>query len=112
MEPAIDPFALADRPVLAFAGIGRPDKFFAMLRRLGLQVARTHAFPDHHPYDEDTVMRLVEEAAKLGARPVTTEKDFVRLPEDARAMVEAIPVALVWHDEAALDRLLDRVAPP
>lgn len=106
LEPTIELFDLADRPVLAFAGIGRPAKFFAMLRRLGLQVAATESFADHHVYDEDEVMRLVERAARLGARPVTTEKDAVRLPADAHLMVRTVPVAFVWDDTAALDRLL------
>ena len=111
LEPTIELLDLADRPVLAFAGIGWPEKFFAMLRRYGLQVAGAHRFADHQRYDEDTVMRLVEEAARLGARPVTTEKDFVRLPDDARLLVTAIPVALVWADEGVLDRVLATVAP-
>src|SRR5205823_4860041 len=33
--------------LVAFAGIGRPEKFFAMLRRLGGQLVATHAFGDH-----------------------------------------------------------------
>ncbi|MEX2649839.1 MAG: tetraacyldisaccharide 4'-kinase [Alphaproteobacteria bacterium] len=111
LEPTIELLDLADRPVLAFAGIGRPGRFFAMLERLGLTVARRHAFPDHHAYDEDTVMRLVEEAAVLGARPVTTEKDFVRLAEDARPMVTPIPVAIAWDDTAAVEAWLDRIVP-
>lgn len=111
LEPAIDLFDLAVGPVFAFAGIGRPAKFFAMLRRLGLTVAGTRAFPDHHAYTVDETMDVVETAHRLGARPVTTEKDLVRLPDDARLMVMAIPVALAWDDAAALDRLLDRVAP-
>lgn len=112
LEPTIELFELADRAVLAFAGIGQPAKFFAMLRRLGLRVVAARPFPDHHRYDEDTIMRLVEEAVALGARPVTTEKDFVRLPEDARRLVTAIPVELAWEDEAELDRVLARLARP
>ena len=54
----------------------------------------------------DDVMRLCEEASAAGAYPVTTEKDWVRLPVDARAMVAAVRVEVVWDDPAALDRLL------
>jgi tetraacyldisaccharide 4'-kinase len=111
LEPAIDLFDVAARPVLAFAGIGRPAKFFAMLDRLGLRVVERHAFPDHHVFDEDTVMRLVEAAAAKGATPVTTEKDFVRLREEARFMITPIPVAVVWADEALVESWLDGVLP-
>ncbi|MBM3584031.1 MAG: tetraacyldisaccharide 4'-kinase [Alphaproteobacteria bacterium] len=111
IEPAADLDDLAGAPVFAFAGIGRPEKFFAMLRRLGVTLDATRAFPDHHVYTVDQIMTLVEDAARLGARPVTTEKDWVRLPEDARVMVTPVPVTLRWHDEAALDHLLARPSP-
>ena len=67
-------------PSLAFAGIARPAKFFATLRAEGALVVETASFADHHRYAPDEVMRLVERAAALGAVPVTTEKDQVRLP--------------------------------
>jgi tetraacyldisaccharide 4'-kinase len=109
IEPVPDLADVAGGPLLAFAGIGRPDKFFSMLRRLGANLVATHPFPDHHVYSVDQIMTLVEHAARLGARPVTTEKDWVRLPEEARLMVTPIPVTLRWQDETALDRLLDRL---
>jgi tetraacyldisaccharide 4'-kinase len=39
----------ADRAVLAFAGIGRPAKFFTSLAATGARLVARHAFPDHHP---------------------------------------------------------------
>jgi tetraacyldisaccharide 4'-kinase len=104
--PAPGALALADRAVLAFAGIGRPEKFFATLRALGCRLVASVAFADHHPYGPDDIMRLVEAAVEAGATLVTTEKDAVRLPSEARRMVEVLPVELVFEDEAALDRVL------
>ncbi|WP_029007192.1 tetraacyldisaccharide 4'-kinase [Azospirillum halopraeferens] len=112
LEPTAEAAALRERPVLAFAGIGRPEKFFATLRDLGALVVEAVPFPDHHPFTPNEVMRLAERAAALGATPVTTAKDAARLPEAARAMVRVLPVTVAWRDPAALDRLLDRVAPP
>ncbi|HYE00391.1 MAG TPA: tetraacyldisaccharide 4'-kinase [Alphaproteobacteria bacterium] len=97
---------LKDRRVVAFAGIGRPEKFFATLRGLGAVAVSETAFPDHHPYRPEEVMTLVERAAALGAAPVTTRKDLVRLPREAQAMVHALPVAVAWEEPARLDRLL------
>ena len=94
------------RKVLAFAGIGRPEKLFATLREIGADVARTRAFPDHHPYDEDDVADLIEEAARLGAEPVTTRKDWVRLPASARPLISVLDVELVFADEDAVARRL------
>ena len=92
--------------IVAFAGIGRPAKFFATLEELGAELVGRLAFADHHPYDPDEIMRLVEYADSLGAVPVTTAKDAVRLTEAARAMVHVLPVSVTWDDPAAIRHLL------
>ena len=97
---------LQGRAVVAFAGIGRPEKFFATLKGLGAAIKATRAFADHHSYTPDEIMRLVEEARAADAEPITTEKDAVRLPPEARAMVRVLKVALAWDDPASPDRLL------
>ncbi len=107
VEPTPDCAALAGRPVLAFAGLARPEKLFATLEAMGCRIVGALAFPDHHRYDPDEIMSLVEEASAKGAVPVTSEKDHVRLPAEARPMVEVLRVAVAWADEAALDTLLD-----
>ncbi|BBK39578.1 tetraacyldisaccharide 4'-kinase [Allostella sp. ATCC 35155] len=97
-------------PIVAFAGIGRPAKFFATLRALGADPAAEQAFPDHHRFREDELLRLEALAAGLGARLVTTDKDAVRLPPSWRARVAVLRVAVAWEDAAALVRVLARVA--
>lgn len=96
----------AGRRVVAFAGIGRPAKFFATLREAGCEVVIGREFPDHHPYRPDEVMEICEMASAMGAVPVTTEKDYVRIPVEAQAMVQMVRVTLVWDDPAALARVL------
>ena len=46
------------------------------------------------------------EAARLGAAPLTTPKDAVRLPDAYRDRIGVVGVSLAWDDPAALDRLL------
>ena len=102
---------LGDGPVLAFAGIGRPEKFFAMLRRSGVALAATRAFPDHHPYGAEDLASLAREAVSCGAILATTEKDAVRLPGAgglAGGAPVAVPVRFAWADDR-LDRLLSAV---
>jgi tetraacyldisaccharide 4'-kinase len=94
--------------VFAFAGIGRPAKFFATLAASGAEVAATREFADHHPYSRAEIEALLAQAARLGARAVTTEKDHVRVPADLATRVETLPVAMLAHDEAAFDALVDR----
>lgn len=110
--PRIEDDDLSGTAVLAFAGIGRPQKFFDTLAGMGCNLVATRAFADHHPYTSDEVMQLLEEAAAAGAVAVTTEKDAVRLPAESRDIVRTLGVTLEWRDPGALDRLVSSVLSP
>ncbi len=97
---------LAGTQVVAFAGIGRPDKFFDSVNGLGAELAARLNFPDHHRYTEADARRLLRLATGLDARLVTTAKDFVKLPEALRAATAVVTVRLLWEDPAALQKLL------
>jgi tetraacyldisaccharide 4'-kinase len=93
--------------VVAFAGIGRPQKFFSTLRAAGAALVEIHAFADHHVYSTTEIAKLKSRAAQVNATPITTEKDFVRLGPKEREGLEVLPVRAVFDDEAALARLLE-----
>jgi len=99
---------LRGRRIFVFAGIGRPDKAFTTMAETGAVLAGTRAFADHHAYDEDDIARIVEDAAALDADPMTTRKDWVRLPDSARALIGVLDVTLAFADEGAAMRLLAR----
>lgn len=97
---------LRNQNVLAFAGIGRPGKFFATLEALGAHVIVARSYADHHAYSPTQLEALLTEAARHGLTPVTTQKDFVRLPGAFAAKVAALPVALRFDDEREVIALL------
>lgn len=72
--------ALRGVKVAAVCGIARPGSFLGALRAAGADVAWEQTFPDHHLFSEDEVRALADQAERLGARLVTTEKDLMRLP--------------------------------
>lgn len=110
---------LIERPVIAFAGIGRPGKFFETLSALGARLVAARDFPDHHAFTDADAGALAAEAERHSAILVTTEKDHVRLRGTAALQTLAraarpLPVALEMNEESrdSLRALLADLAKP
>jgi tetraacyldisaccharide 4'-kinase len=103
--------ALAGKRVLAFAGIGDPQRFFRTLRSSGIDVVRERAFADHHPFSKSEIEGLRAESDRDALTMVTTEKDLARLrqrdglPEVAREIVP-FAVTMEFADGASLRKFL------
>jgi tetraacyldisaccharide 4'-kinase len=102
--------AWAGRRVLAFAGIGDPEKFFGTLAAAGIDAPVRESFPDHHRYTRTEAKALVARADREGLDLITTEKDLARLDHlEVGALAvraEALPVTLVLDDEVAFRQWL------
>jgi tetraacyldisaccharide 4'-kinase len=109
LHAALRPVAgerFAGARLLAFAGIGRPEKFFSTLQTLGADLVGTRSFPDHHPFRASEIDRLRRAAERAKARLITTAKDILRVPAAMRAAIEVLDVEIRWRDPQALDDLI------
>jgi tetraacyldisaccharide 4'-kinase len=115
LEPDRDTItALSGRQVLAFAGIGDPEKFFATLADAGIAVAERVSFPDHHRYRAADARALLARADADNLMLLTTEKDLVRLSGKRRlealsARANALPVRLVIEEADAFRDMILKV---
>jgi tetraacyldisaccharide 4'-kinase len=95
--------ALQGKRVLAFAGIGDPQRFFRTLRASGIDVVAEKAFADHHPFSQREVEVLLDRAQRDRLTLVTTEKDFIRLRSTAAAHhIVPFAVTLRFANETGL----------
>jgi tetraacyldisaccharide 4'-kinase len=108
----VDVLSLASKRVIAFAGIGRPQKFFETLRALGAQLVEVREYADHYAYSASEIARLKARARSTEAMLVTTEKDYVRLTSQDREDIRFLPVRAAFEKQGDLERLLDRLAEP
>ncbi len=94
--------------VVAYAGIGNPERFFALLAELGADIAETIAFADHHAFSEADAGRLSDLARALDAQLITTEKDLVRLRgtsgrrRELYSQSRVLAIELGFHDREAV----------
>tara|TARA_B100001564_G_C20630125_1_gene666698 strand:+ start:556 stop:1428 length:873 start_codon:yes stop_codon:yes gene_type:complete len=84
---------------IAFAGIGRPEKFFTTLKELSLNVIHEHAFGDHHPYTEKEMDQLISEANTHHAKLITTQKDLVRIKPQYHKHIVSLAVTLAMDED-------------
>ncbi|MDF2366942.1 tetraacyldisaccharide 4'-kinase [Sneathiella sp.] len=104
--PRASSAGISGEKVVAFAGIGRPEKFFTSLREAGCELIECFSYADHHIYNKDEIMNMVELGAAQNAALVTTRKDYVRLPVEAKMMVSVFDVDMAFANPEMLRSLL------
>ena len=81
---------IKNKPLYAFCGLARPEKFFAALRAAGWQLAGRARFADHHAFTAREARRLLDDARTHRAQLVTTAKDMARLQGARHAALRAL----------------------
>lgn len=99
----------AGKKVLAFAGIGRPQKFYDTLTSVGADIVATQDFDDHHAFHADELSSLRIRAAGLAAQLVTTQKDLMRLPSGSRSGINSLDIRLVFDAPDQLAQIVKTV---
>ncbi len=94
--------------VVAFAGIARPQAFFEMLERKGLELVATRAFADHFRYREDDLQKLLRICREKKADwLLCTEKDLVKIQGFLPVLETEIKMASVRLGAVALKLKID-----
>lgn len=91
------------QPLIAFAGIANPQRFYKLLERLGGKLVERVSFADHHRFTQADADRLVALAQNAGAQLATTEKDFARMAGEAglgelAERTRVLPIGLTFDD--------------
>ena len=92
----------SEKNVIAFAGIGRPEKFYQSLRELNFNLVETINFPDHHFYSETELSDLIRKAEDKSCTLITTSKDMVKIPPHLRTHFKVLEIKVKWEDETKL----------
>ena len=114
LTPTGDTAQWQGKRVIAFAGIGRPEKFFDTLASLGADIRETQTYGDHHAFTDEEAQALLSRARDGALALVTTEKDMARLAgsghsgalAELRSHARTLPVEVVFDEPHALDQLL------
>ena len=97
-----------ERKAIAFAGIGRPEKFYQSLRELNFELVETIDFPDHHYYSEPELNELITKAQEKSCILVTTAKDMVKIPTALRPKFKVLEIEVKWNNETELANFINQ----
>ena len=92
---------------LIFSGIGNPSDFKDILLQNKFDVVREMVFPDHYDYSLNDLKKIQNSARNENLKIITTEKDYMKIPEKFKKEIEFLTIDLIIQDENRLIELLD-----
>ena len=96
-------YDLASKRVVAFSGIGHPQKFFDTVEECGADLVSSMPFPDHHSFSEGEAANILLQANLFDAEIVTTAKDAIRLQGGTGNLAKLLDASKVIEVEAVFD---------
>jgi len=100
--------ALKGKKVFAFAGIASPKKFFRYVKSLGADLLGKKFYSDHHCYCGRETYVIERKAREMEAELIlTTEKDYVKLPEDVKCDMHYLKIDIDLRDSQSFYELID-----
>ncbi len=87
------------KKVIAFAGIAHPNNFFKLLGNQNINLIETMSFPDHYKYKKNDINKILLSCKKNSAIPVTTYKDYVKIPDDLKKNFSVIDIYIKFNKE-------------
>lgn len=106
------PLTVPSNRVVAFCGLGFPQKFYLSLQDVGLELLATESFPDHYQYKNEDLLRLQKLAQKHKSILVTTRKDLVKIPTPWQEQLHVLDITIEFEDpEGICDFILQKIHP-
>lgn len=93
---------LKKKRLLAFAGIGRPEKFLETLEKNCLDIVSFLPYPDHYCYKEKDLNYIFKKASEQNAEIITTSKDWVKIPKNFQSNIDYLPIDFYFKDDTVL----------
>lgn len=110
---AIKKVQIENNKVIAFCGLGYPNKFRNTLQECDYNVIDFLMFSDHHPYTITEVQKLINIAKENNATLLTTTKDYVKIPEQFKSDIKTIEIKLTLENDEFikyLDNILENTS--
>lgn len=98
------------KPVIAFCGIGRPEKFFTSLENSDIKIINKFSYADHHHYSESEIKKMLDLASKNNVKLLTTKKDWVRLEKRYQKQIDYLDIDIEFDDKNYLEKKLITIA--
>ena len=95
-----------NKNVVAFCGLGFPEKFFKTIKEIGCNIRYKKSFPDHYQYKEKDLKELIDIAIKYNSLLITTEKDHIKILKKYRNRIYYFPITVDFiNDKIINDKL-------